>query len=206
MSPRAGVFVDRDGVICELVPDPRSGLPESPLDPTLVRLTPGAPAALARLRAAGFAMVCVTNQPGAAKGSVTQQLLLDINERVLELLAGEGVQLDLWRMCLHHPDGIVESLSGECDCRKPAPGLLLESSRELGLDIGRSWMVGDTDADVLAGRAAGCRTILIANPCSAHKRSGATVPDLVAADLGEAADAVLDDYRGQAPIGLSASR
>lgn len=192
MSPRAAVFVDRDGVICALVPDPRSSLLESPLDPEHVSLLPGASDALARLRSDGFKLVCVTNQPAAAKGAATRQQLIDVHDRVLALLAEDGVQLDAGRMCLHHPDGIVEALSENCECRKPAPGMLLDSSRELGLDLERSWMVGDTDSDVQAGLAAGCRTILIANPGSAHKRSGSAIADFTATDLGEAADAILD--------------
>jgi D-glycero-D-manno-heptose 1,7-bisphosphate phosphatase len=94
-------------------------------------------------------------------------------------------------MCLHHPDGVVAELSGPCECRKPAPGMLLDAARELGLDLDRSWMVGDTDADIEAGRAAGCRTALIVHPGSAHKRSEAAPADLEGPDLDHVSALVL---------------
>jgi D-glycero-D-manno-heptose 1,7-bisphosphate phosphatase len=193
VTARAAVFLDRDGVLNELVPDPGSGLPESPLRPEHVRLMPAAAASAAGLRAAGYALVCVTNQPAAAKGTVSVQRLLEVHRRVLELLAEEGVELDAWRMCLHHPEGVVPGLAAQCDCRKPAPGMLLDAGGELDVEMSRSWMVGDTDADVYAGRAAGCRTLLIASAHSAHKRSRAVSPDLLAADFQEAVRLVVDD-------------
>lgn len=192
MSARPAVFLDRDGVLTELVPDPGSGLPESPLSPGDVRLVPAAAAAARRLRDdGGYALVGVTNQPAAAKGRLTVSRLEEVQARVVDLLAAAGVELDGWRMCLHHPDGVVAELSGPCECRKPAPGMLLDAARELGLDLDRSWMVGDTDADIEAGRAAGCRTALIVHPGSAHKRSEAGSADLEGPDLDHVSALVL---------------
>jgi D-glycero-D-manno-heptose 1,7-bisphosphate phosphatase len=175
-------------VLNENVRDPESGLAESPLDPEDVRLLPGAAAAARTLAAASYSLVCVSNQPAAAKGKITVQELLVVHERVLALLAAEGVRFDAWRLCPHHPDGVVEELSGPCACRKPAPGMLLDAAAALALDLDASWMLGDTDADVLAGKAAGCRTGLIAYPASAHKRAGRADPNLLAADLQNAVD------------------
>jgi D-glycero-D-manno-heptose 1,7-bisphosphate phosphatase len=104
---------------------------------------------------------------------------------VLELLAYEGVTLDAWRLCPHHPDGIVAELAGPCPCRKPAPGMLLEAAGTLKLDLETSWLVGDTDTDIAAGQAAGCATALIEYPGSAHKRSGASTPGLIARNLAD---------------------
>jgi D-glycero-D-manno-heptose 1,7-bisphosphate phosphatase len=191
VSARAAVFLDRDGVLNELVPDPYSGLPESPLSPSEVRLVPGAVAAARKLPDAGYALVCVSNQPAAAKGRVSVQRLQDVQDRVRALLAADGAALDAWRMCLHHPAGVLPELSRECDCRKPAPGMLLAAARELDLELGRSWMVGDTDADIEAGRAAGCRTALIVHPRSAHKRADTAAPDVLARDLREVVALVL---------------
>jgi D-glycero-D-manno-heptose 1,7-bisphosphate phosphatase len=185
------VFVDRDGVINALVTDPVSGEQESPLNPADVRLLPGAGAALKQLRDAGFLLVGVSNQPAAAKGTLTIAQLEAIQARVLELLGVEGVRFDDFRICLHHPDGIVPDLSGPCDCRKPAPGMLRDAAAALGIALERSWMIGDTDADVEAGRAAGCRTVLVEHPGSAHKRRGAVAADLTACDLDRAALAIL---------------
>jgi D-glycero-D-manno-heptose 1,7-bisphosphate phosphatase len=190
------VFLDRDGVLNELLPDPESGRGESPLRVSDVRLTPGAGASVARLRASGYRTVCVTNQPAAAKANASEFELRAIQRRVGELLALEGAHLDAQRMCLHHPEGVVAALTQACDCRKPSPGMLLDAAGALGLDLGRSWMIGDTDADVTAGRAAGCRTVLIEHPGSVHKRSGGADPDLHAADLPDAV-ALLLGYRVQ---------
>lgn len=184
-------FVDRDGVINELVRDPASGLPESPLEVRAVRLIDGAALGLRVLAEAGFLLVGVSNQPAAAKGTVTRERIAAVQQRVLELLAAEEVRFAGFRLCLHHPDGVIPELTRSCDCRKPAPGMLLDAAAELSIELRRSWMIGDTDADVQAGRAAGCRTVLVENPASAHKRVGAVVADLRAENLRAAAGAIL---------------
>jgi len=186
----AAVFFDRDGVVNELVPDLVSGLPESPLDPVEVRLMPGAAAALLHLHEAGYLLAGVSNQPAAAKGVVELERLQDVQARVLDLLRDKEVVPDAFRLCLHHPEGVVPELTGRCDCRKPAPGMLLDVAAELGIDLAASWMVGDTDGDVAAGAAAGCRTVLVENPDSAHKRAGGA-SGLRAADLAGAAELIL---------------
>jgi D-glycero-D-manno-heptose 1,7-bisphosphate phosphatase len=182
---RAAVFLDRDGVINELVPDPTTGHGESPLRVEEVRLQPGAAAAAVRLARAGYALVCVSNQPAAAKGTISLAQLLVIHERVVELLAEQGVRLAASYLCPHHPEGVVAGLAGACVCRKPEPGMLRAAAHALGLTLGRSWMVGDTDADIHAGAAAGCRTLLLCNPDSAHKRLQALSPDAIAGSLAE---------------------
>jgi D-glycero-D-manno-heptose 1,7-bisphosphate phosphatase len=186
------VFLDRDGVLNAAVQEPQSGQFESPLQRADVRLLPGVAAALRRLAEAGYALVCVSNQPAAAKGKVSLQELLALHERVLALLAQEGVSLDATRLCPHHPDGVVDELSRACDCRKPAAGMLLDAAQAQGLDLQGSWMVGDNDADVQAGQTAGCRTVLIEYPLSAHKRFGQASPDLRAMDLAGGVAQLLD--------------
>ncbi|HXA53457.1 MAG TPA: HAD-IIIA family hydrolase [Solirubrobacteraceae bacterium] len=188
---RPAVFLDRDGVLDELVADPASGFGESPLRVDDVGLVPGAAAALRTLAGRGFALICISNQPAAAKGRVSVEQLLAVHERVVALLAHEGARLDGSRLCLHHPDGIVPELSGPCACRKPAPGMLLDAAHALGVDPRASWMVGDTDADVGAARAAGCRTLLIEHAGSIHKRSSDMRPDLTAPDLSRGAALLL---------------
>jgi D-glycero-D-manno-heptose 1,7-bisphosphate phosphatase len=190
---RRAVFVDRDGVINALVPDPHSGVPESPLTVQDVTLISGAGAALRRLSGVGWSLVGVSNQPAAAKGTLSLGQLDAVQARVLELLSEQGVSFDDFRLCLHHPDGVIAELSGSCDCRKPAPGMLLEAASALNIDLSASWMIGDTDADVLAGQAAGCRTVLVSNPGSAHKRADNAKPDVVAGDLAGAVAEILRD-------------
>ncbi len=191
MSDRA-IFLDRDGVLNELIYDAHSGAPESPLRVRDVRLVVRAAAAARTLAAAGFALVCVSNQPAAAKGLVSLEQLLAVHQRAVELLAREGVRLADSRLCLHHPAGVVPGLSGVCSCRKPAPGMLLDAAVKLDIDLSRSWMVGDTDADLGAGRAAGCRTLLIEHVGSAHKRSNGSKSDLSASDLAQGAAVLLE--------------
>ena len=188
---RPAAFVDRDGVVNELVIDPASRRPESPLRPEDVELIGGAASALVSLRDAGFALIGVSNQPAAAKGAVTAQQLFAVQARVESLLEAAGVTFDGFELCLHHPQGVVRELTGVCACRKPAPGMLLTAADGLGIDLAASWMLGDTDADVVAGQAAGCRTILVEHPGSAHKRLGRTSPTATARDLAGAAHLIL---------------
>jgi D-glycero-D-manno-heptose 1,7-bisphosphate phosphatase len=194
------VFIDRDGVLNELVADASTGNPESPLDPQQVELVPGAGDALRRLHDAGYLIIGVSNQPAAAKGIADIEQLESVQARVLDLLERAGGSPDAFYVCLHHPEGVVPGLGRRCDCRKPAPGMLLDAAAELDIDLSSSWMVGDTDTDIAAGRAAGSRTILIENPASAHKRSGSAHPGATAPDLAAAADLILstkDDGSGR---------
>ena len=180
------VFLDRDGVLNELVDDPEDERPEGPLHPDDVRLVPGAARAAKELHDAGFLLIAASNQPAAAKGKVDGDQLRAVHARVVELLAVQGVFLDDWRYCLHRAeDG--------CDCRKPKPGLLLDAAAAHGIDLSRSWFVGDADTDVQAGRAAGVKTVLVEHPGSAHRRTGAHVADVTATDLQQAVEAVLRD-------------
>jgi D-glycero-D-manno-heptose 1,7-bisphosphate phosphatase len=182
VSSRA-VFLDRDGTLNALVPDSESGLPESPLRLVDVQLLPGVADALLEIAASGWLLIGVSNQPAAAKGTVGIEELLSINSRVVDLLAAEGISFADFRLCLHHPQGVVPELTGDCVCRKPKPGMLLEVAAALGIELSASLMIGDTDADVLAGRSAGCRTALLQPEGSRHKRGGDVFPDVVFADL-----------------------
>jgi D-glycero-D-manno-heptose 1,7-bisphosphate phosphatase len=184
---RPAVFVDRDGVLNDTVLDASSGRRESPYRPEDVALAPGAVAGMRVLRDLGFVLVVISNQPAAAKGTATREALEAVHERVNALLGEAGVRPDLYRYCHHHPDAHDPSLAGPCACRKPEPGLLLDAAAELGLSLGDSWTVGDSDSDVAAGRRAGTRTVLVEHPGSAHRRLGQAAADGVAADLREAA-------------------
>lgn len=188
----AAVFLDRDGVLNELVADPLTGRLESPLEPEQVALVAGAAAALRTLRSAGYVIVGASNQPAAAKGVVGIEQLESTHSRVLELLERDGASVDAFHLCFHHPAGIVPELTRQCDCRKPAAGMLLAAAEELAIDLGASWMVGDTDDDVAAGKSAGCRTVLIENPASAHRRVLDTAPDGRAPDLATAVRLIVD--------------
>jgi histidinol-phosphate phosphatase family protein len=150
---RAAIFLDKDGTLIEDVP--------YNVDPNLIRLTDGALDGLRALHEAGYLLIVVSNQSGIARGYFEEQALGAAEKRVRGLLSAGGVPLAGFYYCPHHPDGCVDPYSVECECRKPAPGLVTRAARDLGVDVGRSWMIGDILHDVEAGRRAGCRTILL---------------------------------------------
>lgn len=150
---RPAVFVDKDGTLVEDVP--------YSADPARMVAVPEAVEALGALARAGFAVVVVSNQSGVARGLFPESALAGVRARIAELLAAAGVELAGFYYCPHHPQGRVTRFAMRCPCRKPAPGMLLEAASDLGLDLSASWMVGDILDDVEAGRAAGCRTVLL---------------------------------------------
>ena len=190
MSKRA-VFLDRDGVLNELVLNPKNGEHESPHDPADVCMMPGAASAAKKLQDAGFAIFIVSNQPSFAKGKTTLENIHAIAHGVESQLSAAGVTILRAYYCYHHPDGTVPPYSGACRCRKPKPQFLFDARDEFGIDLARSWMVGDQDSDVECGRRAGCRTVAVANPFSAQRRPGAEEPTLVAFDLADAAAKII---------------
>jgi D-glycero-D-manno-heptose 1,7-bisphosphate phosphatase len=185
-----GVFLDRDGVLVALVWDEDDAAFEAPSRPDDVTLLPGAAEAIASLRAAGYTTVVVSNQPAAAKRKASRADLDEVHARVVTLLAEAGTRIDDYRYCLHHPQGLDPDLTERCGCRKPEPGMLVSAAAARGIDLPSSWMIGDADRDVEAGRRVGCKTILIANPHSRHRRSDGHA-DYCVATISEAAAIVI---------------
>ena len=126
---------------------------------------PGVADAIRKINASGYLCIVVTNQPVIARGEVTVPELEEIHRKMETLLGLEGAYLDGLYYCPHHPHkgyaGEVPELKIECSCRKPKPGMLLKAAEDFNIDLGKSWMVGDGENDILAGRNAGCRTALI---------------------------------------------
>ena len=178
------VFLDRDGVINRNIFNPVTGEYEAPLSAEDFVLMPGVPKALLRLHEAGFLLFLVSNQPNYAKRKVSLAELDAIDAELRRELAATRIEFAGVYYCLHHPDGDVEGHSGPCACRKPSPYFLLRASREFGIDLEESWMVGDRATDILCGRAAGVRTVLVDADGAG---CGDVVPDLVAVDLAAAA-------------------
>jgi D-glycero-D-manno-heptose 1,7-bisphosphate phosphatase len=150
---KRAVFLDRDGVILDEV-----GLLTDPRD---IRIAAGAPEALTRLRGAGFELVVVTNQTVVARGLASEGRVAEIHRLVAARLAERGAAISAFYVCPHHPSADLEAYRVACDCRKPRPGLLLRAADELGLDLERSFMIGDRITDVAAGARVGCRTVLV---------------------------------------------
>jgi D-glycero-D-manno-heptose 1,7-bisphosphate phosphatase len=181
IAPRPAIFVDRDNT---LIDDPGYLC-----DPEEVRLQPGAAQAVANLRAAGYPVVVVTNQSGIARGLLTEAQLAEIHQRMQDLLHAQGTGVDAIYYCpyLDGPEAVVEEYHRESDLRKPAPGMLLRAASDLHLAPASSWMVGDSERDMQAGKSAGCRTILLV-PEGLRSEIPA---DFVATDLAAASEIVL---------------
>lgn len=180
--PRPALFLDRDGLLNELVFYADTGEWESPRGPADLRLVPGAVEALAGLVRAEWPLFLVSNQPSFAKGKTSKEALEAVHAALTFLLKEAEVGLDAAFYCYHHPEGIVPEYSGPCPCRKPSPFMIQEAARTHDLDLARSWMVGDQDLDVLCGHNAGCRTILV--PCEASRsKRGVQTPDHLCTDL-----------------------
>jgi D-glycero-D-manno-heptose 1,7-bisphosphate phosphatase len=160
-TPTRAIFVDRDGTLNAMVYDETHGLLDSPRRPEQVRLVKGAAEFLRGLKKAGFMTVVVTNQPGIAKGTLTLEELYAVNRKVSRLLEAGHAEWDDLCFCPHHPKGVKRAFAKKCSCRKPKPGMLVQAAKEHGIDLRKSWMVGDGLNDIQAGRAAGCRTILV---------------------------------------------
>lgn len=187
---KPAVFLDRDGVIIELVINPATGEYGPPRSPGDLVLVAGAIPCLSSLQDAGFDLFLVSNQPDYAKGKATLDQIHAVHAAFDRLLQAGGIRFRHYYYCYHHPQGIVTEYSGPCDCRKPRPGFLLTAARDYGIDLPRSWMVGDRDADVECGKAAGTRTILLQNPRSSRYR-GSSEPDFQSANLKEAVREIL---------------
>ncbi len=185
---KPAVFLDRDDTIMgcdDIVEHGDMGYPE------LVELLPGAKEALQRLSDAGFTLVVATNQGGVARGRYPEEAVHAVHERLNELLGG---LISAFRFCPYHPLGTVTEYATEHNWRKPQPGMLLDAASEYGLDLNASWMVGDKLRDCQAGRAAGCRTVMIGPQSGAH--DGEESVDFIAPDLAEAATIILQRSSG----------
>jgi len=172
------VFVDRDGVICENLPDHVKTWSE-------FVFVPGAIEALASLRRAGCRLVMVTNQSAVGRGLLSRRQLDVIHEKMLESLGGSGAKFDAIMVCPHHPDD-------GCACRKPEPGMLLDAADRSKIDLSRSFMIGDHPHDVEAGKRAGCEAVLVrTGRWDGSTPVGKYGPDFIADDLVDAAIWVL---------------
>lgn len=178
---KPAVFLDRDGTLNEEV-----GYLAREED---LRLLPGAAAAVAKLNARGIPVVVVTNQSGIGRGYYGWQDFAAVMSRMGTLLAMENAHLDAVYAAPHHEQGVGDYAVADHPERKPNPGMLQRAAGEHGLDLARSWMVGDKAIDVEAGRRAGCRTCLVRTGYGAEE--GDCGADLVAADLAEAVDRIL---------------
>ena len=160
-NKQKAVFLDRDGTINKYVGFLRK-------EEEFV-LLPGVSMAIKKINQSGYLTVVVTNQPVIARGEVTYTQLDNIHNKMETLLGREGAYLDAIYFCPHHPhsgyQGEVKELKIDCDCRKPKPGMLFKAAEDYNIDLSKSWMIGDSENDIKAGKAAGCKSVLLNTKC-----------------------------------------
>ncbi len=178
---RRAVFLDRDGVLNDVLME--NGRPRSPRNLEEFRIVAGARQALDQLRAAGFRLIVVTNQPEVVRGLQTRNTVEMMHRQLATALPVDEI-----RVCFHDDPHA-------CMCRKPRPGMLLEASRAWRLNLAECFVIGDRGKDVLAGRNAGCRTVLLDRDYNASNDGG---PDIKVTTLRQAAEAIL--AAAEAPI------
>jgi D-glycero-D-manno-heptose 1,7-bisphosphate phosphatase len=196
MSNKA-IFLDRDDT---LIDDP--GYINNPEQ---VKLLDGVAEALIQLKKLGYLLIVVSNQSAVARGIVTEKVLVQIHNRLEELLAEKGASLDNIYYCPYHPDGVVQKYRKQSNLRKPNPGMLLKAADEMDINLGESWCVGNNKSDVEAGSRAGCKTILIDTPSHQEQpdqrlsQSG-VIPDYKAINIKEVVNIVKKHHRSPTKI------
>lgn len=193
---KLAVFLDRDGTINLDSIDYVTSVED-------FELLEGVGQALRRLQAGGYLLVVITNQAGLAKGLLSDRGLEKIHDHMEHLLGEEGVNLDGIYFCPEHPEGTVEKYRAQSDRRKPEPGMILEAAEDLGIDLSKSWMIGDKISDVQAGKAAGCRTIILTRTsCPGEQpkqQADIQQADFAADNLLEAAEIIIQQDIGAVP-------
>ncbi|WP_442596708.1 D-glycero-alpha-D-manno-heptose-1,7-bisphosphate 7-phosphatase [Parapusillimonas sp. JC17] len=187
MALTPAVFLDKDGTVLQDVP--------YNVDPARMAFAPGARQGVARLATLGLPLIIITNQPGIARGMFGLEALQAVRQRLASMFEEEGAALAGFYYCPHLPQAFLPAHAVPCVCRKPAPGLLLAAAKEHGIDLGRSWFVGDILDDIEAGRRAGCRTVLIDNGNETEWKAGEwRVPHHRVPDLAAASRIVADSF------------
>jgi len=169
------VFVDRDGTLIKDI-----GYPHRSED---FNMLPSTSKAIKKLNEGRYLVIVVTNQSGVARGYFSEKEMKKFNAYLISEFRKKGARIDAIYCCPHHKNAKIKKYRKDCVCRKPKPGMLLRAAREHRIDLKESWMVGDKKSDVLAGKAAGCKTIFIG-----ARSLGA---DEVAKDLKQAAKHIL---------------
>ncbi len=187
-SGRKAVFLDRDGTIIKQI-DLMHSVEE-------LRLLPGAARAIGALNKLGFLVVIVTNQAVVARGIIGPKEIDNIHAVLIERLDGKGAKIDAVYFCPHHPEATVPEYRLRCRCRKPEPGMILQGLKKLNINPKKSFMVGDALIDVVAGKKAGLKTILVKTG-PGHARLDAiykdTKPDFTAKNLLQVAKIIADN-------------
>jgi D-glycero-D-manno-heptose 1,7-bisphosphate phosphatase len=187
------VFLDRDGTINEIVSFPELGLLDSPLNSEQFSLLPGAAKAISIFNCLGLKVIIASNQPGIAKGKMTEKAFERVRSKLRKELTENGAHVDAEYYCFHHPLAKDARYRVDCECRKPKSGLLLKAAKDHGLNLSRSYVIGDSLTDIKAGKTVGCRTFLIGNlKCDLCRlmEEDCVRPDLIVPSLLAAAEII----------------
>jgi D-glycero-D-manno-heptose 1,7-bisphosphate phosphatase len=180
------IFLDKDGTLVKDVP--------YNVDPELVSYSGFAVEALKLLQQEGYLLIVITNQSGVARGYFKEPELTLLFDSIKLDMATHGIQITGFYYCPHLPDAVVPDFSKHCQCRKPAPGMMLQASADFNIDLNRSWMIGDILDDMEAGNRAGCKTILLdAGNETEWEINSYRSPDYYADNLIAAAQIILND-------------
>ena len=189
-SQRNAIFIDRDGTI-----NVEHGYV---LKPSELQLIPRADSAIKNINQSKYLAICITNQPVVARGECSFETLNSIHNYLDVILGKKGAYIDSLYFCPHHPDdgfaGEITSLKKKCECRKPAPGLLLQAAKDLEIDLSNSWMIGDRTGDILAARRAGLFSAIVQTGAGGQDGRYDARPHFSGVDLANVVDFILQDY------------
>lgn len=195
MGGRIAAFLDRDGTLNEEVNFVRT--------PEQLTMLPGAAASVRALNDRRIVVCVISNQSGVARGLYTEEDLVPIHTKLERELEREGAWIDRIYYCPHHPTEGKPPYNIVCSCRKPETGMLRQAAQEFGLDLRRSFVVGDRIVDIQAGRAAGATTILVMTGYGPHAleecRENGVVPDFIAANITDATRIITQKINGESP-------
>ncbi len=185
MELTEAIFLDKDGTLLEDVP--------YNVDPAQMRFAPGVASGLRRLACLGLPLIVVSNQPGVALGLFPEQALHTVEQQLACMFDSVGARLSGFYYCMHHPLGRVPALTRLCQCRTPAAGMLRRAAAEHGINLARSWFIGDTLDEIEAGQRAGCETILVNNGHETHWTTGPLrLPHHVVDDFDQASSLIFE--------------
>ena len=176
------VFLDRDGTINEEV--------DNLHDMAKLRILPGVAEGIRRLRAMGFLIIVVTNQPVVARGWITEREVEEVHEELLKRLQNENAKIDKIYYCPHHPNGNLKEYRKVCTCRKPELELVQMAVKEFSIDLKRSYFIGDRTTDAQTAKNAGIRSILLRTGAAGKDGRFNVKPDFVANNFLEAVDVI----------------
>ncbi len=175
---KGAIFLDKDGTLVRNTP--------YNVDPKKMVFNDHMVDGLKALSEANFLFIIVTNQSGIGRGYFEPSSLENVREAIIQFLSVNSVALTGFYFCPHFEKSKIPEYAIKCECRKPKPGLILQAAADHNIDLTKSWIIGDSECDIQAGRAAGCRTVLISTSDEHEAR-----PDLIASDINEAASKIL---------------